>query len=97
MTTTTILTIVFGILTVGVTFLSYYLSIKNKIQAAAEDAINTAEELDKIGEEKMAIAVEQVYDLIPAAVKPFLSKATIQTLIQATFDKMEEYALKQTK
>ena len=97
MTTTTILTIVFGILALGTTFLSYYLSIKSKIQEAAEDAINTAEELDKIGEEKMAIAVDQVYDLIPAAIKPFLSKATIEILVQATFDRMEEYALKQKK
>ena len=97
MTTTTILTIVFGVLALGATFLSYYLSIKAKIQEAAEDAINTAEELDKIGEEKMEIAVDQVYDLIPAAVKPFLSKATVQVLIQATFDRMEEYALKQKK
>lgn len=97
MTTTTILTIVFGVLALGATFLSYYLSIKAKVQEAAEDAINTAEELDKIGEEKMAIAVDQVYDLIPAAVKPFLSKATIEILVQATFDRMEEYALKQTK
>lgn len=92
---TTVLTIVFGILTVLATFVGYYLSIKNKIKEAAQDAINMAEELDKIGAEKLEAAVEQVYNIIPVAVKPFLSKGAVTLLVQATFDKMEEYALKQ--
>jgi hypothetical protein len=66
--------------------LSYYYSIKESIRNAAEGAINAAENLDKIGEEKMAIAVEQVYGLIPAVAKPFFSKPTIQTMIQLVFD-----------
>lgn len=94
---TMILTIVFGVVAVVVTFLSYYFKIKSKIQSAAEDAINMAEELDKIGEEKLLIAVEQVYGLIPAVTKPFISKEVVKGLVQITFDKMEEYALKQKK
>lgn len=90
-----ILTIAGGLLALVATFISYYYSIKKSIRDAAEGAINAAEDLDKIGEEKMAIAVEQVYGLIPAVAKPFFSKPTIQVMIQLVFDQMEEYAKKQ--
>lgn len=90
-----ILTIAGGLIALAATFLSYYYSVKEAIRNAAEGAINAAEDLDKIGEEKMAIAVEQVYSLIPAVAKPFFSKATIQVMIQMVFDQMEEYAMKQ--
>lgn len=90
-----ILTIAGGLLSLAATFLSYYYSIKESIRNAAESAINSVENLDKIGEEKMAIAVEQVYGLIPAVAKPFFSKSTIQVMIQLVFDQMEEYAKKQ--
>ena len=97
MTLELILTIVFGIAAAVFTFIGYWFSIKSKIQSAAEDAINMAEELDKLGEEKLQVAVDQVYAIIPAIVKPFLPREVITGLVQITFDKMEEYALKQTK
>lgn len=95
MTFATILSIIFGIISVIAVFASYYFNIKSKIQEAAEDAINAAEELDAIGAEKMKAAVDYVYGLIPAAFKPFLTKEAIQQVIQFTFDRMKEYALKQ--
>jgi hypothetical protein len=81
MTLEMILTIVFGIIAVVVTFVGYWFSIKSKIQSAAEDAINMAEELDKMGEEKLQMAVDQVYAIIPAIVKPFLSREVITGLV----------------
>ena len=90
-----ILTIAGGLVALAATFLSYYHSIKESIRNSAQGAINAAENLDKIGEKKMAIAVEQVYELIPAVAKPFFPKPTIQIMIQLVFDQMEEYAKKQ--
>lgn len=95
MTTTTILTIIFGILSVAAIFISYYFSIKAKIKEAAADAVNAAEELDAIGAEKLKAAVEQVYTLVPATLKPFLTKEVITQIVQFTFDRMEEFAIKQ--
>lgn len=92
-----ILTIAGGLLSLAATLLSYYFAIKNSLRDAAESAINSAEELDKIGEEKMALAVEQVYALVPDIAKPFFSKATIQVMVQLVFDQMEEYAKKQVQ
>lgn len=97
MTTSTILTILFGLLSAGSIFLSYYFSIKAKLQEAVEDAINMAEELDMIGAEKLNAATEQVYILVPAALKPFLNKELIKQLVQFTFDHMKEFAIKQEK
>ena len=97
MTLELILTIVFGIAAAVFTFIGYWFSIKSKIQSAAEDAINMAEELDKLGKEKLQAAVDQVYAIIPVVIKPFISKEMVTTLVQMTFDKMEEYALKQKK
>jgi hypothetical protein len=87
--------IALGVLAIGVTFFSYYLAIRNKIEQAAKDAINIAEDLDKIGAEKMQIAVEQVYAVIPAIVKPVFPKDFIEQIIQEVFDKMTEFAEKQ--
>jgi hypothetical protein len=87
--------IALGVLAIGVTLFSYYLAIRNKIEQAAKDAINAAEDLDKIGAEKMQVAVEQVYAIIPAIVKPVFPKDFIEQIIQEVFDKMIEFAEKQ--
>lgn len=87
--------IALGVLAIGVTLFSYYLSIKNKIEEAAKYAINIAEDCDKIGKEKMEIAVEQVCAVIPAIVKPVFPKDFIEQIIQEVFDKMTEFAEKQ--
>lgn len=91
-----ILTIASGILSLAITFLNYYNSIKETIQRSAGDLINAAEDLNEIGEKKMEIAVEQAYALIPQMAKPFFTKPMLQSMIQLAFDQMEAYAIKQT-
>jgi len=95
MTTAQIIDIVLGVVAVLVSFVGYYFYIRAKINKAATDAINDAEEPDKIGEEKLEAAVEQIYALVPAILKPILNKTFIAQLIQEAFNKIEEYAKKQ--
>lgn len=90
-----ILSIVSCLFTLAAIVISYYLAIRKKIEQEALNAINKAEDTDKLGEEKMQDAVEIVYDIIPAVAKPFISKKLIETIIQSVFDKVEEYARKQ--
>ena len=90
-----ILTILSCLCTVTAIIIGYYQYIKKKIEKEALDAINKAEDTDKVGEEKMKEAVDTVYSILPAVVKPFISKTLIETLIQSIFDKVEEYARKQ--
>ena len=93
----TILTIIFSIVSIIATYISYYFSVRAKIQEAAETAIVDAEELDAIGQEKMAVAVEQVYSLVPIGLKPFFTRATIEQIIQYTFDRIEDYVFVQNE
>lgn len=90
-----ILTIVSGVVTVLSVVLGYYQYIKKKIEQEALNAINKAEDTDKIGAEKMRDAVKTVYELIPSVAKPFISEKLVEMIIQNVFDKVEEYAHKQ--
>lgn len=90
-----ILTIVSGVVTVLSVVLGYYQYIKKKIEQEALNAINKAEDTDKIGAEKMRDAVKTVYELIPGVAKPFISEKLVEMIIQNVFDKVEEYAHKQ--
>lgn len=92
-----ILTIVSSVLTIIATILGYYQHIKKRLEQQALDAINRAEETDKIGAEKMQDAINMVYDMIPAVARPFISEKMIEIVIQNVFDKVEEYAQKQIK
>lgn len=90
-----ILTIVFAVLSLVGTFVSFYFKVKSDIIKAANDAINNAEVSNKTGEEKLAIAVAQVLALVPAILKPFLTESVVEKLVQMAFDKIEDYAKKQ--
>lgn len=90
-----ILTIASSVLTIVVTVIGYYQHIKKRLEQEALDAINKAEDTDKIGAEKMQDAIKMVKDMIPAVAKPFISDKLIETVIQGVFDKVEDYARKQ--
>ena len=90
-----ILTIVSSIIAVAAAILGYYQHIKNRIEQEALDAINKAEETDKIGAEKMQDAIKMVYDMIPDVARPFISEEMVELVIQRVFDKVEDYARKQ--
>lgn len=90
-----IIEIILGILSILLVFLSYYISVRKTLQEKVGDAINEAEKTDLIGEEKMAYAVEQIYQLVPTMFKPILTKPAIEGIVQQLFDKMQDFAKKQ--
>lgn len=92
-----IITIVSIICTIVSILCGYYIYIRKKIEQEALNAINKAEDTDKVGKEKMAEAVETIYNILPACVRPFISKDMIEIVVQGVFDKMEEYVRKQVK
>lgn len=93
----TLLTILFALLAVIGSFLSYYFYVRSKVYAATEEAVNDAEQEDKVAEEKMAFAVNQIYDIVPAILKPLFTKKAIEKIVQKAFDAIEKYAKKQKK
>lgn len=92
-----IFTVIFAILSIAGGCIGYYFYIKNKIAAAVNGSINDAENLEENGESKKAEVVAQLQTLIPSILKPFITKQTLNILVQKAFDKIEEYAKKQIK
>lgn len=92
-----ILTTISSIVTIIATIIGYYEHIKKKLEQEALNAINKAEETDKVGTEKMQDAIKMIYDMIPAVARPFISEKMIEMVVQNVFDKVEEYAQKQLK
>ncbi len=92
-----IISIALTVFSIIVTFVSYYFYIRGKLHKAAAGAITNAEQDDKTGEEKLELAVEQVYSLIPISLKPFIHKKSVRKIVQAAFDKIEDYAQKQVE
>jgi hypothetical protein len=89
--------IVLGVLAIVVTFVSYYISIKNIVCNTALEAINASEDLEKVGAEKMKLAVKQVRDIIPPILLPIFTEQFVEQIVQEIFDKMQEFAKKQNK
>ncbi len=95
METSEIINIILGVLSIVISLIGYYFYIKQRIAKAATDAVNDAEQDGKTGEEKMEIAVAQVYALIPTMYKPIITRSVVQSIVQIAFDKIEAYAKKQ--
>ena len=92
-----ILNIALSVLSVGLAFLSYYLSIKKKIVEAANGEISNAEDTDKKKGEKMAYVVAHLKAIVPKFMRFIFTDRVIEKIVQKAFDKIEEYAKKQKK
>lgn len=97
MTIGEILSIVFAVITVALGFISYYFYIRNKLQKQIATEIDSAENLDEVGAEKMASVVSALKQLVPAILKPFITDNLIQSLVQAAFDSITAFAQKQVE
>lgn len=86
--------ILLGLLAALLAVVSFYLYTVQKAKEAALGAIGDAEEKDRLGKEKMHLAVQNVYAVIPAVLRPIFTPALLEQLIQPIFEKMKAYAEK---
>ena len=93
----TILSIVFAILTIIGTFVSYYFYIKTKITAQIAAGIDNVEIDGKAGEEKKAEVIEQLKKLVPKVLKPFFTTAVLDSLVEQIFASVKSYAIKKAQ
>lgn len=88
----TVLALIFG-------GLSLYLSGKKNVIDAVTGFIDEAEEIykdsTKAGGEKFGWVVDRVMSIVPVALKPFITRELVSTVVQKVFDIMESYAKKQ--
>ena len=92
-----IISLVLAGLSLIVTFIGHYFYVRGKLHKAAAGAITNAEQDDKTGAEKLELAVDQVYVLVPASLKVFIHRSSVRKIVQAAFDKIEDYAKKQVE
>ncbi len=92
-----IFSIIFGAVSLLLSFVGYYFYIKSEVYKKTEDAVNNAEAEGTVGKEKLKAATEQLYATVPAVLKPFFSREQIELAVQTAFDKIEEYAKRQRK
>ena len=78
-------------------FVGYYFYIRSEVYKKTEDAVNNAEAQGTVGKEKLKAATEQLYATVPTVLKPFFSREQLESIVQAAFDKIEEYAKRQKK
>ena len=97
LSTEVIISLALTALSLIITFISHYFYVRGKLHKAASGAIADAEQDGKTGEEKLEIAVDQVYGLIPTMLKPLLHRSTVRKIVQAAFDHIEIYAQKQVE
>ena len=90
-----IFSVIFGLISVLLSFIGYYFYVKSELYRRTEDAVNNAETQETLGREKLKIATEQLYMTVPALFKPFFTKEQVELIVQNAFDKIEEYAKKQ--
>lgn len=88
----TILWVLFG-------FLVTYFKQKAKLVENAKYAVNAAEKeyesYTKAGFQKFEYAVDMLTNLVPAPLKPFITREFIGDVVQKAFDGMQAYANKQ--
>lgn len=91
-----ILNILIAIGSITLAGIAFYLDTKKKIQEQVNGEIDAAEDTDKKDKEKMAYVVDNIYNnLVPRILRPILNKKAIEKIVQAAFDKIEDYARKQ--
>jgi len=91
----TILMVLFAVISIVISFVTYYFSVRKKIAEAVAKEVNGAEVDGAVGEDKKAEVVEQLGKLVPTILKPFITDKVLETLTQAAFDSIEAYAKKQ--
>ncbi|MFA5625535.1 MAG: hypothetical protein WC966_10860 [Bradymonadales bacterium] len=89
--------IVLSVLALGGTFLSYYQYVKVTVANALPQVIDDAELPNKKGAEKFAEAVEQAMALVPAILRPLITRTVVEKAVQRAFDKIDAYGKKQAK
>lgn len=95
MTWNEILNIILVLVSVAATLLGYYFKIKAKLEKEVNGKINDAEQSGESGEKKMEHVVNDLYSIVPVPYRIIFTKEFIKKLVQAAFDKIEEYAKKQ--
>jgi len=89
-----IISVIFASSSVILGAVSYCLKTNSKLKSVVGKFISQAETLENVvdGNDKFLWVVNEIENLIPVAVRPFIPKSVIQTIVQEGFDALSGYA-----
>lgn len=86
-----------ALFTLGAASIYYQTNTKISCYVAKliEEAENVYKDTAKAGGEKFEWVVTALYGMVPAMLKPFITRQVLESLVQSTFDAMQQYAATQ--
>lgn len=91
-----ILAILNPLLTIAVFYMVSYLSTRVKLTERVSEAINETEKkyegAQKASQDKLDYAIDILYGYVPAYLKPLITKALIENILQGMFDETKKFA-----
>lgn len=91
---TIIINVIITIISIALALVAYYFDIKRKLVEQANAEIANAQDEAKDNAERKAYVVAQLKKLVPAPFRLILTDKTLESIAQAAFDKVKEYAKK---
>lgn len=70
-------------------------AIQSKVSEFIAEAEERYKKLTKSGGIKFEWVAYRIYQMIPSAIRPLVPRSVIDSIIQKTFDAMQEYAVQQ--
>lgn len=94
-----IVNIIFVVISLVLVLVSAFYHGKSKVFSKIAGLILDAESTygAGTGSVKMTYVVGELYNLLPAVIRPFLPQALLQTIVQAVFDNIQYFAQMQIK
>lgn len=86
-----------ALFTLGAASIYYQTNTKISCYVAKliDEAEHVYEDVSKSGGEKFEWVVTALYGMVPAVLKPLITRQMLENLVQSTFDAMQQYALTQ--
>lgn len=86
-----------ALFTLGAASIYYQTNTKISCYVARliDEAERVYEDATKAGGEKFEWVVTALYSMVPALLKPFITRQVLESLVQSTFDAMQQYAATQ--
>ena len=86
-----------ALFTLGAASIYYQTNTKLSCYVARliDEAEHVYEDATKAGGKKFEWVVTTLYGMVPALLKPFITRQVLESLVQSTFDAMQHYAVTQ--
>lgn len=76
-------------------YFKYNTALKDRVTGAINEAEEAYKDQTQAGKTKFNFVVDTIYGWLPAILRPIFTRSIVEQIVQATFDQMQAYAVKQ--